>query len=123
MGQIVALKSRSDATISWILAAVTLVLALGAIFMVVRNPSTVVLAVVLGVLAVAARSLFWRLRRGSPRGSLRRRSSSSGPSTLANGGLVIAAIALLPIFAFVVLWVSLLVLIGVSWLLHIIGVV
>lgn len=95
----------------WALAFGTLLLASAAILLVVWDPRALALALGAGVLALGTRAMFGRVR-----------SVASGPavgsSTVANAGLVVAGMAVAPLLAFAVLWLTLLVLIGATWVLH-----
>ncbi len=95
----------------WLLALATIVLASGALLVILWSPRALALALALGILALAARSVHSGIRS-----SARRKSEAS--SAVANTGLVLASFAVAPLIAFALLWTSLLLLLGVTWVLH-----
>ena len=99
----------------WMLSLTSLVLATGAIIMLVWEPRGFLVAAGLGIGAVAARGAFSRAKSVAHVGA-------QASSSVANLGLVIAGLVLTPLIAFVVLWVSLLALIAVQWLMHVVGI-
>jgi hypothetical protein len=99
----------------WVLALLTVVLAVGSILIILWSPAALALALVVGFLAVAARMVFVRVREAS-----HQRAEAS--TAIANTGLTLAAIAIVPLLAFAALWAALLVFLGVTWILHAVGV-
>lgn len=99
----------------WALSLSSLVLATGAIIVLVWEPRAFLIAAGLGVGAVVARGAFSRVRSVANVGA-------QASSSVANLGLVIAGLVITPLLAFALLWVSLLALIAVQWLMHVVGI-
>lgn len=97
----------------WILSMTTILLACAALGILVWQPRTVWLALVVGVLSVVSWVTFNRLRAATKQGS--------GSIAVANTGLLLGVLVVVPLLAFAVLWTGLLLIIGVTWLLHAIG--
>ena len=100
----------------WLSSLVTLVLASGALIIVMWSPKALMLAAIVGIGALVSRSVFQRIKE-----SAHERAEAS--STVANAGLTLATIAIAPLIAFAILWAALLVILGMTWLLHAIGVI
>ncbi len=100
----------------WLYASMTVVLAIGALLVLMWSPKALALALGVGFLAVVSRGLFQRVRT-----SAHERAEAS--SAVANAGLTIASIAVAPLLAFALLWAALLVFLGMTWLLNAIGVI
>jgi hypothetical protein len=99
----------------WMSALSTVVLAIGALLIVLWEPKALALALVVGGLAVLSRTIFVRVRDA-------RGESADASTAVANAGLGIAAIAIIPLLAFAVLWAGLLVYLGITWLLTALGI-
>jgi hypothetical protein len=97
-------------------AFTTIVLAIGALLIIMWSPKALALALVVGFGAVVSRSLFQRVKV-----SAHERAEAS--SAVANAGLTLAAVAVAPLLAFAILWAALLVFLGMTWLLNAIGVI
>jgi hypothetical protein len=100
----------------WFLALATIVLAVGALLVIMWKPMALGLALGIGLLAVGARSMFVRVKATSHK-------PAEASSAVANAGLAVAAVSIAPLLLFAFLWAALLVLLGVSWLLNAIGVI
>lgn len=99
----------------WLFALSTVVLAGGSILIILWSPAALALALIVGFLAIASRMVFVRIRT-----SARQRAEAS--TVVANAGLTLAAIAIAPLLAFAALWAALLLFLGVTWILHAVGV-
>lgn len=100
----------------WLLAFSTVVLASGALLIIMWSPKALALALLVGSGAVGARTVFHRVKVTA---GVRAEASS----VVANAGLALAAIAIAPLLAFALLWTTLIVFLGVTWVLHAIGVI
>jgi hypothetical protein len=100
----------------WFLSLATMVLAVGALLVIMWEPMALGLALGVGLLAVGARSLFVRIRESA-------HEKAEASSAVANAGLAMAAVSIAPLLLFAFLWAALLVLLGVMWLLSAIGVI
>ncbi len=100
----------------WLFATVTIILACGALLIVMRSPQALALALIVGLAAVASRAMFQRLKTAS-------HARAEGSSAVANAGLAVATVAIAPLLAFALLWAALLVFLGATWLLNAIGVI
>lgn len=100
----------------WVLAFATVVLAIGALLIVMWRPEALGLALLAGLAAVGARALYTKVKE-----SAHRRAEAS--SAVANAGLAIAAVSIAPLLLFAFLWAALLVLLGVMWILSALGVI
>jgi hypothetical protein len=100
----------------WFLSLATMVLAVGALLVIMWEPMALGLALGVGLLAVGARSLFVRVKESA-------HEKAEASSAVANAGLAMAAISIAPLLLFAFLWAALLVLLGVMWLLSAIGVI
>lgn len=100
----------------WMLALATIVLASGSVFVIMWSPEAFGLALITGLLAVAARSVFVKVRETA-------HARAEASSTVANTGLVLASVAVAPLLAFAVLWAALLLLLGFTWVLNAFGVI
>ncbi len=100
----------------WFLALATIVLASGSLLIILWSPRALMLALGAGLLALGARGLFLRVRA-----SVHRKAEAS--SAVANTGLALATLAVVPLLAFAVLWVGLLLLLGATWVLNALGLI
>lgn len=100
----------------WVLALATVVLAIGALLIVMWKPEALGLALLAGLGALGARALYTKVKE-----SARKRAEAS--SAVANAGLAIAAVSIAPLLLFAFLWAALLVLLGVMWILSALGVI
>ena len=100
----------------WILAMATIVLAFGAVMLLVWDPRALLLALGVGMMAVGARMAFSRVKT-------REHVQAEASSAVASTGLVIASVAVFPLIAFAVLWAGVLVLLGAMWALNAIGII
>jgi hypothetical protein len=100
----------------WVLALATVVLAIGALLIVMWKPEALGLALLAGLAAFGARALYTKVKE-----SARKRAEAS--SAVANAGLAIAAVSIAPLLLFAFLWAALLVLLGVMWILSALGVI
>jgi hypothetical protein len=100
----------------WVLALATVVLAIGALLIVMWKPEALGLALLAGLAALGARALYTKVKE-----SARKRAEAS--SAVANAGLAIAAVSIAPLLLFAFLWAALLVLLGVMWILSALGVI
>ena len=104
--------------LSWSLALSTLALASASVVMLAAAPAALPFALVAAALALTARGLLTIVRAESGA----RRQAATRPATgVANAGLGIALITLVPLLAFALLWTSIMVILGVSWLLYTVG--
>ena len=100
----------------WFYAFVTVVLASGALLIVMRSPKALALALVVGLGAVVSRALFQRVKTTS-------HAQAEGSSTVANAGLALATVAIAPLLIFALLWAALLLFLGATWALNALGVI
>ena len=100
----------------WFLSLATVVLAIGALLIIMWEPMAIGLALGVGLLALGARSLYTKVKE-----SAHRRADAS--STVANAGLAVAAVSIAPLLLFAFLWAALLVLLGAMWVLSALGVI
>ncbi len=100
----------------WFLSLATLVLAIGALLIIMWEPTALGLALLVGLLAVGARAVFTKVKE-----SAHERAEAS--SAVANTGLALAAVSIAPLLLFAFLWAALLVLLGVMWVLSALGVI
>lgn len=100
----------------WVLAVATLVLAIGALLIVMWKPEALGIALLVGLAAIGARALYAKIK-----GSARKRAEAS--SAVANAGLAVAAVSIAPLLLFAFLWAALLLLLGVMWILSALGVI
>ena len=100
----------------WVLAFSTVVLASGALLIILWSPTALALALLVGFGAVASRTLFHRVKTTA-------HARAEASSVVANAGIALAAIAIAPLLAFVLLWFTLLVLIGATWALEALGLI
>lgn len=100
----------------WFLSLATMVLAVGALLIIMWEPKALGLALVVGLFAVGARSVFTRIKE-----SAHKRAEAS--SAVANAGLAVAAVSIAPLLLFAFLWAALLVVLGVMWVLSALGVI
>ena len=100
----------------WFLSLASVVLAIGALLVLMWEPKALGLALAVGLAAVGARGLFVRIRE-----SANERAEAS--TAVANAGLTIAAISIMPLLVFAFLWAALLLLLGVMWALNAFGVI
>ncbi len=107
---------RYAGTEMWVLALATIVLAIGALLIVMWKPEALGLALLAGLAALGARALYTKVKE-----SARKRAEAS--SAVANAGLAIAAVSIAPLLLFAFLWAALLVLLGVMWILSALGVI
>jgi hypothetical protein len=99
----------------WTSAFSTIVLASGAIMIVLWKPKALALALLVGGLAVISRTIFVKIRDSA-------REPAEASTAVANAGLGLAAIAIIPLLAFAVLWAGLLAYLGITWLLTALGI-
>jgi hypothetical protein len=99
----------------WFLSLATVVLAVGALLVIMWEPRALGLALGVGLAAIVARGLFNRIKETA-------HARAEGSSAVANAGLVVAAISVVPLLLFAVLWAALLIILGSMWLLSTIGV-
>jgi hypothetical protein len=109
-------ENRLAGSEMWFLALATMVLAVGALLVIMWKPMALGVALGIGLLAVGARAMFVRVKAAS-----HKRAEAS--SAVANAGLAVAAVSIAPLLLFAFLWAALLVLLGVTWLLHAFGVI
>jgi len=100
----------------WFLSLATMVLAVGALLVIMWEPMALGVALGVGLLAVGARALFVRVKEST-------HSKAEASSAVANAGLAVAAVSIAPLLLFAFLWAALLVLLGVMWLLSALGVI
>lgn len=100
----------------WLLSFMTVLLASGALLIILWSPKALMLALIVGAGALVSRGLFQRVRESA-------HARAEASSTVANAGLTLAAVAVAPLLAFALLWAALLVFLGMTWLLHAIGVI
>ncbi len=100
----------------WFLSLATMVLAIGALLIVMWEPIALGLALGVGLLAIGARMAFTRVKE-----SAHQRAEAS--SAVANAGLAVAAVSIAPLLLFAFLWAALLVLLGAMWVLSALGVI
>lgn len=114
MKETTARAQTGTAVPMWVLAFGTIAFGAGALYILVQNPAALPIAAVAALFAVAA-----RLGYGKVRTMAQERAEASG--AVANVGLVIAGVAIAPLILFALLWTSLLLIIGVAWVLHSFG--
>lgn len=100
----------------WVLSLATVVLGIGALFVIMWEPAALGVALAVGLLAIGARGLFGKIKE-----STHQRAEAS--TAVASTGLAIAAISVAPLLLFAFLWAALLGLLGITWLLNVIGVI
>ena len=100
----------------WVLSLASVVLAIGALLVVMWEPAALGVALAVGLMAIGARGLFGRIKE-----SAHQRAEAS--TAVASTGLAIAAISVAPLLLFAFLWAALLALLGVTWVLNAIGVI
>ena len=100
----------------WLLSLATVVLAIGALLVIMWEPAALGVALAVGLMAIGARGLFGRINE-----SAHQRAEAS--TAVASTGLAIAAISVAPLLLFAFLWAALLALLGVTWVLNAIGVI
>ncbi|MBI4728722.1 MAG: hypothetical protein HY775_04375 [Acidobacteria bacterium] len=98
----------------WGLSLTGVALAAAAVAIVVWQPRALILSLALGLLALVSRGLFGRVKEMS-------HARAEGSSAVANAGLVVAAVVVTPLLAFAVLWLSLMLILGGIWILHMVG--
>src|SRR3990170_643303 len=116
MAQTLAPRHTHAGPSLWLLAFSTVVLASGALLIILWSPKALALALLVGAGAVVARTVFYRIKVAT---GVRAEASS----VVANAGLALAAVAIAPLLAFALLWTALLVFLGATWVLHAIGVI
>lgn len=99
---------HSTALPLWTSAMSTVVLAIGAIMIVLWKPEALALALIVGGLAVLSRTIFVKVRDSA-------HEPAEASTAVANAGLGLAAIAIVPLIAFAVLWAGLILYLGISW--------
>jgi len=112
----VVVQKRSVGPSLWFLSFMTVLLASGAILIIMWSPKALMLSALVGAGALAARELFQRVKEGA-------HARAEASSTVANAGLTLATLAVAPLLAFALLWTALLVYLGMTWLLHAVGVI
>lgn len=100
----------------WVLSLATIVLAIGALLIIMWEPTALGLALVVGLGALGARSLYTRVKESAHR-------KAEASSAVANAGLAVAAVSIAPLLLFAFLWAALLVMLGVMWVLSTLGVI
>lgn len=95
----------------WLFALATVVLASGAVLIIMWRPRALWLALAVGLLAVASRNGFRRIKTSS-------HEKAEASSAVANAGLALAGITVAPLLAFAILWAGLLLFLGLTWLLR-----
>ncbi len=98
----------------WAVAIATVLLASAALLVVLWEPRALWLALACGALALAGRSLTVRIRAAS-------RAAAGASSAVANAGMILSLLVIVPLLAFALLWVSLLALLGATWVLRVLG--
>ena len=116
MAQTLAPRHTHAGPSLWLLASSTVVLASGALLIILWSPKALALALLVGAGAVVARTVFYRIKVAA---GVRAEASS----VVANAGLALAAVAIAPLLAFALLWTALLIFLGATWVLHAIGVI
>jgi hypothetical protein len=117
MAHTVAAQRHTSAGPSlWLFALVTMVLASGALLIVMWSPRALALALVVGLAAIASRTMFQRVKSTA-------HVSAEGSSTVANAGLALATVAIAPLIAFAVLWAALLIFLGATWILNALSII
>lgn len=115
--------------LSWTLALSTLALASASVVMLASAPSALPFALVAAALALTARGLLTIVRGDAAPAAATTAATavshaeahSRPASGFANAGLVIALVTLFPLLAFALLWTSLMVWLGITWLLYTLG--
>jgi len=100
----------------WFLSLATVVLAIGALLIIMWEPMAIGLALGVGQLELGTRSRYTKVKE-----SAHHRADAS--STVANAGLAVAAVSIAPLLLFAFLWAALLVLLGAMWVLSALGVI
>lgn len=111
-----AAQNRYAGPEMWLFAMATVVLASGAVLIIMWSPKALALALFVGLLAVVSRSAFLRVKASA-------KARAEGSTVVANAGLALAAVAVAPLLVFALLWATLLALLGVTWVLHAIGII
>ena len=111
-----AAQNRFAGPEMWLFAIATVVLASGAILIIMWSPKALALALFVGLSAVVSRTVVLRIKATT-------KAHAEGSTAVANAGLALAAVAVAPLLAFALLWATLLALLGATWLLHLIGIV
>jgi len=114
MQQRISVPVRTIRLELWVLSAATILFASAALVVIIWNPKALALALICGGLAVASRSVFIRLRSAA-------RTRAAASTAVATSGLVLATIVVVPLLLFAVLWLGLLAIIGIAWVLHLVG--
>ncbi len=112
----VAAQNRHAGPSLWLLSFMTILLASGALLIIMWSPKALILASIVGAGAVVSRGIFQRVKETT-------HARAEASSTVANAGLTLAAVAVAPLLAFALLWAALLVFLGMTWLLNAIGVI
>ena len=107
---------RRSGSEMWLLSLATVVLGIGALLIIMWQPTALGLALGVGLLAVGARSLFTRIKESA-------HARAEASTAVANAGLAVAAVSIAPLLLFAFLWAALLVLLGVMWILSALGVI
>jgi len=100
----------------WFLSLATVVLAIGALLIIMWEPTALGLALGVGLAAVGARSLYTRVKESA-------HHKAEASSAVANAGLAVAAVSIAPLLLFAFLWAALLVILGAMWVLSALGVI
>jgi hypothetical protein len=111
-----AAAQRHSGSEMWLLSLSTVVLGIGALLIIMWEPTALGLALGVGLLAVGARSLFTRIKESA-------HARAEASTAVANAGLAVAAVSIAPLLLFAFLWAALLVLLGVMWILSTLGVI
>ncbi len=98
----------------WMLALATLMFASGAVMTLIWSPKAMILALALGLMAVLARVMFVRVKAAA-------QVRAQAGQAVANTGLAVATVVVAPLLAFALLWTGLLLILGVTWVLHTVG--
>ncbi len=113
MGQTSTLHPGPNVVL-WTLAASSLLLASGALAVVLWEPRALWIGLFAGLLGLVSWGVFTRVRT-------RLRARAGASAALADAGLILGAVVVLPLLGFAVLWIGLLLILGVTWLLHLVG--
>ena len=111
-----AIQDRLAGPELWLLSLATVVLAIGALLVIMWEPAALGVALAVGLMAIGARGLFGHIKE-----SAHRRAEAS--TAVASTGLAIAAISVAPLLLFALLWAALLGLLGITWILNAIGLI
>jgi hypothetical protein len=98
----------------WMFAIMTVIFAAGSLWIIIWQPTTLLLALTVGLIAIVSHAIYIKVRADA--------KERVGPSSVvANAGLVLAALAIAPLVAFALLWFALMVVLAFTWLLSQMG--